>query len=306
MELRVVKRGDIDDLRWNSCVEQAVNENPMAYTWFLDVMCPHWFGIIFDDYQVVAPFEIKSFGFLKSVYHSPYIQFQGFYTSNASFTIDIEEVLNVLNLKRWYRFNYCETPGFRMLQSENVRMRKSYILDLSPSYTELVNGYETGHKKNLRRFERYEHLVIEKCNYPAQYTRLKDEMAVHRQIKPISSNIAVRMERLIDLCINKGKGDYFIVTNNQSGKCIGAAFFLNGRKRSIIFSAVGSEGRDTKSAFALVDHFIGCHAGENRILDFAGSSIKGIADFNKGFGAREVSYTNFSIDTFPLIVRKWL
>ena len=83
-------------------------------------------------------------------------------------------------------------------------------------------------------------------------------------------------------------------------------FFLRGKQRNIFFSASNIEGRNLKAAFVLVDLFIKKNANTNQILDFAGSMIKCIADFNKGFGAVETQYVSYKVNTLPKLIRNFI
>jgi hypothetical protein len=55
-------------------------------------------------------------------------------------------------------------------------------------------------------------------------------------------------------------------------------------------SAVNEEGKMMQSMSVILDAFIRNHSGTNKIFDFEGSTIPGIASFFKSFGAIKVMY----------------
>jgi len=50
------------------------------------------------------------------------------------------------------------------------------------------------------------------------------------------------------------------------------------------------QGKKDSAMFYLVDHLIRQTAGQDKILDFEGSSIHGVARFYRGFGAENQPY----------------
>ncbi|MBN2167362.1 MAG: hypothetical protein JW717_13895 [Marinilabiliaceae bacterium] len=304
-QLRFLNRIEIDDVKWDHCVQTSINENPMGYSWFLDIMTQKWEGLVLGDYTAVMPIEFRKIGPFSLIEQSAYIQFNGFYADNNKIQIDFSKISNALNLSRWHTINLAEVPGFKIISDSNSSKKSSFILDLNKSYPEIYNAYNNSHKKNLRRFVRkYEKRIVEEKN-ASTFTRLKNDMTTLRGLKPIKTKISNRLESLIEFSTKNNFGEYYSVLNNDN-KPVGCAFFLNGINRSIIFSASNNEGRETQAAFGLVDYFIQKHAGSNKKLDFAGSMIKGIAEFNKGFGADEVHYNYIYKNTNPKFILKLL
>ncbi|MCK7528936.1 MAG: hypothetical protein MZV64_70975 [Ignavibacteriales bacterium] len=56
---------------------------------------------------------------------------------------------------------------------------------------------------------------------------------------------------------------------------------------------------------ALMDYFIQENAGKKLILDFCGSNIPGVADWNLGFGAQNHTYYGVHLNNLPLWL-KWI
>lgn len=259
-------------------------------------------GLVVNDYFAVMPIEWRGFGCVGQSVHSPYVQFQGVYTSDANFTIDLQQTLKHAFGNKRYRFVFCETPGYSFINANDFEWRNSYVLNMHQPYPQLETNYALGHKKNLRRAAKHEIKIVAATD-PHLFTSLKNQMTQARNIENIPHTTASRMEKVIDLAIKKGMGDYLMAVTSDTKPCA-VAFFLMGKKRCVIFSASNPLGRDYKATFALVDSFIAKYAGQPLLLDFAGSSIKGIAEFNQGFGAVATNYKRFEVNTIPSLFRK--
>ncbi len=55
MEIKYLKREEIEDKKWNGCVHFAINNLPYAYTWYLDNVAEQWYGLVYGDYDLVFP-----------------------------------------------------------------------------------------------------------------------------------------------------------------------------------------------------------------------------------------------------------
>ncbi|MBK8472915.1 MAG: hypothetical protein IPL33_12555 [Sphingobacteriales bacterium] len=53
--IRYVAHADIDRLRWDDAITRAANSLPYAYSWYLDIVAPHWDALVTDDYSAVMP-----------------------------------------------------------------------------------------------------------------------------------------------------------------------------------------------------------------------------------------------------------
>ena len=76
-----------------------------------------------------------------------------------------------------------------------------------------------------------------------------------------------------------------------SGDSLNISIFFNDENRIYnIMSVSLPSGRDKKAQFYLLDNLIKEFARQNRILDFEGSEIPGIAEFYRKFGSFNQPY----------------
>lgn len=60
MEIRYLKREEIDKTKWNSCVHYANTGNVMGYMWYLDQLSKEWDALVEGDYESVLPLFWRS------------------------------------------------------------------------------------------------------------------------------------------------------------------------------------------------------------------------------------------------------
>jgi hypothetical protein len=69
--MKLLKRENIIDLKWNDCIRKSPNGLMYGLTWFLDALVDRWEGLVWEkDKEYIAVFPIpirKKFGF-KYVY----------------------------------------------------------------------------------------------------------------------------------------------------------------------------------------------------------------------------------------------
>ena len=56
MKLVYLKNKHIDFVKWDKCINNAYNGSIYGYSWFLNIVCPNWDAIVYDNYKAVFPF----------------------------------------------------------------------------------------------------------------------------------------------------------------------------------------------------------------------------------------------------------
>ena len=62
--IRLVKREEIDDKAWDRCIASSLRPLVYANSWYLDIVCEQWEGIVFQEilgsYSLVLPIPIMT------------------------------------------------------------------------------------------------------------------------------------------------------------------------------------------------------------------------------------------------------
>lgn len=284
MELRLLQRWEIDDGKWNKSVTSSSQVNVYAITWYLDAMTDSkWQAWISGDYAIVMPF------YKKSKYGIPYVtqpflcQRLGLFSSLkeiSAYTIDaFYDKLSA----RVYKYDVLTSDNFPSKVKHNIK--ENHILDLSISYENLGKNYNRNTKRNLAFANTVEsHDVTESAGVTTQIEFLKDNDPTL-----LITKHHTKIETLIRAAITQKNG--FLVSVMENNEIRAAAFFITcGNRIYFLLCASDPRGKDIKSMYLLIDHMILKYAGQDKIFDFTGSTIKNIAQRNLGFGASVERY----------------
>ncbi len=55
-QLRVLKRKEIDEQKWNALIQTSVQSLPYALSYYLDAVAENWEAIVVGDYEASMPF----------------------------------------------------------------------------------------------------------------------------------------------------------------------------------------------------------------------------------------------------------
>jgi len=290
-KIRKIKYKEIDFKKYDLCIKNAKNTRFEAFSWYLNLVAnKNWNVLVLNDYQAVLPLPIQRVKrkLLKKMVVQPhYCQQLGVFYNQISkkeqeLFLDFFKKENVLQ----YQFNTDNTFVLNAFK-EHITIKNNYVLDLNRPYNEIKKNYKKGLKQNIKKAEKASLTITKDVDFNA-FKTLKLQNSVHK----IKAKDYKKMEELTDAIIQKGKGDFFAVY--QQNKITTVAFYIITKKRIIyLLSATNQTGKKNGATAFLMDYIIKNHCQQPKILDFEGSSIKGIADFFKSFGATNEPYYAF-------------
>lgn len=286
-EIRRIKRKDLDVEKYTKALGASLNYRIYAEAWYLDVLTHQkWECWVYGDYEVIMPVPLQlKFGF-KFVLQPAFCQQLGvFYKKIISRELfrQFEEKLHRYRV-RSYHFNEENTEAFE----PKGEKRTNYILDLNRTYEEIQKGYRKDKHKNIKRGLELG-LDVETYFDYGFYKNLMDEF--YPNVNPFHYELFQTLrdkESLLQL--NLKWEDTF---NN-------CRYFILSKNRIIVISSARNKGKKVDFSSFLIDSIIRRFAGQNLLLDFEGSMLKGVADFNAGFGAHPSNYTVYSNNFFKL------
>lgn len=280
MEIRLVKREDIEKVKWDSCVHYANMGNMFGYTWYLDNVAKEWDGLVEGDYESVLPLIKKDLrAGVQSLYIPDLLPKAGLYSIYissprrvAAFLAAIPENYQIRNV------SFTSSLPLKNVISENA---KDYELSLRDDYMTIKDGYADELKEGLDVMER-------KNLFPD--TAIKPEEIAEFYLKNSPSSTEVNKHaylRVIYNLLHRGTG--FISGIKDKDKALLAADFFaysHGKIVSLIPSYKGELGK--LALWRLTDMIIQTHSGKPSILDFNTR----MGDINPTiFGARANSYS---------------
>jgi hypothetical protein len=288
-----IEHPEIDEAKYNACIENAENGLIYAYSWYLDAVCDHWDCLILEDYAMVMPLPRRTKLGMDYIYLPCWIQQLGiFYRKELSaeiamaFLKAIPEKFLLTDI-----FFNAQNDFYPVNQSERI----NYTMELNQPYEALKRRYTKGRQSSISmakssglvcRDSLDLDLLIElhQSNYDKGGARNREDL---RRLKELFVQILARE-----------KGRLILVYEN--GQVLGGALFAMQAGRIIyLFSAVSEAGREQQAMSFLLDSLIKEYAETAYVLDFEGSMVPGIASFIRSFGAEKEIYFHFKRSRIP-------
>jgi hypothetical protein len=296
-DIRFLNRNQIDIVKWDHCITNAVNSLIYAHSFYLDIMAKNWSGLVLNDYQAVMPLTWnRKFGFTY-LYQPSFTAQLGLFADNIS---DLDLISSFIK-KAKYHFKFCEIN----LNAKNITpgtiQRSNYILPLTQPYTEIRKNYKKRLLENLAEAET-NHLIY------------KQETDFYSAIRSFQSEYGKRFLHVKEqdylnfgvLCNELQKKNMLFVRQvvDQAGNMLSSSIFFYDRQRIYnIMSVTKKNGREKKSHFLLLDQLIREFSSGSFLLDFEGSDVPGIAEFYRKFGPQLVPYHFLRFNHLPFPLR---
>lgn len=298
--LNYIKHQDIDEKKWDGCIQQSPNRQVYATSWHLDHATDVWDALVMGDYEYVMPLPVKSKWGISYVFQPLYCQQLGIFPEPS------HEIAQLFYAELTRRFRYFHTqinarnPEIQMEQDIRFTARYNYLLPLNMNYAGLFSGYSTNTKRNLKKAGKHQ-------LHFADGIRLEDYLEFKRKHLPVKlkPQHLEKLKSLIAFGQYKGIGKIYGVYAPDNELCA-AVYFCRYENRVTFMNAASSgSGKELGAMTFLIDTFIQQNAGKNMVLDFEGSVISGLARFYKGFGAYPETYFQLTYNGLPLPL-KWL
>jgi len=302
MNWQIVHKGrkDIDDDKWNACIAGAPNGLIYSYTFYLDAMASNWDALIVNDYEAVMPLTWRkkwTFAYL----YQPFLTAQLGVTGKGISGELVAECLK--NIPHRFRFidialNYANVFG---LSETPFLLRNNYVLNLQADYAVLNANYRQHIKRNIKKATAAGSCIDEELPFASI-------AALATKYTPGVKNHQPEMERfrqLFESLKAQRKAVCRGVYSTDKNLLAAAVFLFWNNRAYYILAANNPESKRIGASHLLIDSFIKEHAGQNLLLDFEGSDVRGLAFFYASFGAQEEKYPALKLNRLPFYA-KWL
>ena len=294
--VRRLKRHQIDTERWDAAVLDDRTPLPYGLHWWLDAATDErWNGLVLDDYRVVMPLPtLTRFGVFPAAIRPPYTQQLGPYGDIRPG--DTAELLGAV--PRTFQTALTFAPTLRVEEIPthfHHRRRVNYVVDLSPSFSEV-----------RKRFPRTLQAYLRKCTddhlelMPTEpFVRLTEERLGDR--KGIKAKHFAYLRRIIDATVAHDHGGCYQL--QEKGELLAAGFFPTLSRRTIniapVSTARGLKRRGMSRLLALImDRESGVPGAA---FDFEGSELPGVREYFAKFGGQDEGYYLLQNKLFGLL-----
>lgn len=268
----------IDFEKWDQCIYEAYNGLPYALSWYLNIVSPNWEALVADDYNYVLPIPIKRKFKLAYIVQPMLTQQLGVFAYKPV----TPEILRLF-IQKLPSYSY-ELNFNTYNKIDGAKVMPNYLLDMSPEFTELKNGFSKNTRRNIEKAEKLGHKIIQP---------LAIDQFLHFYESIDKNYISVGTYMLQQLIKAGSKRDVINIcgVKNTENELIAALCCIHFKNRITCLLPISNEaGKSASAMFLLINYIIRNHAGKPYILDFEGSAIDGIARFYKGFGAVNQPY----------------
>ena len=291
---KLFSHNNIDKAKWDACIEHSSRPSVYAISWYLDAVSPEWMGLIKADYTEVIPICWRKKWGVKYVYQPPYTQFGGLF-STLTDQIDFSPSAGLLKDQfklieiRINPTNHTENADYVYAKGIN-----QYV-HLNAELSEIENTIHPTHRKNIRRAQK---AGIETQEIDAaEFIKFKfnNQGDYEEDINQLPDLIGVLQQK---------NAVSFYGAFNEAKEMVSAIMLIEYQNRSILItSATCAEGKESKAMFLLIKNCFERYVGKDHIFDFAGSSLAGVYEFNKGFGAHEEVIHSLRINNLPPLLK---
>ena len=284
MDIKLVKKEDLDKTKWNSCVHYAINGNIFGYMWFLDSVSKEWDALVEGDYESVLPlFHTNTNDFS---YYQSLLRETGIYSIHVLSQKRIEAFIkaipdNYKNVDIQFK-NGVQLSAFNGFEIQS----KSYFeLLLQSPYDTIRNNYSETTALSLKNASQF-------GLKPTSSTKPEKIAALFKENVPNTKETEATFhayQRIMYNAMHRGWGFASGIIDKKD-KLLAASFFIYSHGKALtLLAPQTAEGKNKGAQTLLFDFFIRNNAGRPQILDFNMDN-----EFPKSFGAIQKNFQQLS------------
>tara|TARA_B110000003_G_scaffold179972_1_gene179196 strand:+ start:9021 stop:9932 length:912 start_codon:yes stop_codon:yes gene_type:complete len=299
MPVNYILREDLDELKYDDCIEKSKQSNLFGYSWYLDIVCDYWDVLVLNDYEAVMPIPWKKKYFIKYVYHPLWVLQLGIFSKSKK----SHELEFINTLRKRFKFvelrlnkkNSIEKGG-----SKSIVNQMQY-LSLENSYEDIFRNFNRNRKRELKKASKA--CLKEEWGDKVENLITLFEKNIGIRIKKITKNDYKILLRLMTTIVSKKRGELVSIYSDDH-QLVASGFFLFYKQTvTELICATDIKNRGNGANTFLIDRALYRYQKKYNLFDFGGSSMKTIANYYKSFGANTYQYLFFKLNRLPLIVR---
>ncbi len=297
--IQFLKHNEIDKSKWDACVNNSINGNIYAYSWYLDIVCEGWNALIEDDYISIFPLTAYNKIGIQSIYTPFFTQQLGLFSINTI----TEDNLNafIQSIPKYYKSVELNLNINNALDNKQFKISNNlnHTLDLNETYDKIKANYSDNLKRNLKKAIQATPIIVTDTKAEDIITIFKHNKG--KDINHLKEADYYRLTLLINKCIEKGVAKVYGVTSDNE-LCAGAVFIKTDNRIIFLFSATNNKAKEIFAMPYLIDKIIHDNSETNYTFDFEGSNDKNLARFYKSFGSKEEYYPTIYINKLSFIM----
>ena len=285
-----VNHKNIDRAKYNKALNENLNQNTLyAQDFVWDILHPGWDLLISGDYSIVVPIP-HSRKWLCTTFRQPIfirtIPVIGLFDRHT-----FKQIQAVLEANcAFIHLNFSSDMYDKWSDTGTYQ-----LLELQDDISNLRAEYATNAKRILKKHT--DQLIVENIRDAEAFILLFKRHVGFKYSKLTNLSYS-RLKRLMNVAFKMGVGTMSTISYN--GMPIAMAFFIDiNEVRYYVKGASSDKAKELGAMFHLIDHGIETAMDKGlKKFDFVGSNANGVADFNKKFGAKDMTYGVFKSNEF--------
>jgi hypothetical protein len=274
----IIRNAALDKQRWDARVLAAKPEGYFfLLSWYLDVVAPGWEGYVHGNYEGIYP-VVPHYKFGVHYTHMPFL-------TRSFVPIGLNEQ-QTAQLAQYLaqRFSYLQLAGVPLDAPVDEHIRRYQVLDLTTfDLAKCSENHRRQYKKAVQQGFKLETSVNSEGLIDL-FRRVKGTEFSH--LKDADYLILVR---LMEEANRRGVLRQFSLF--EKGELVGAAAYLEVNGQALYLKgAITPEAMKAGGMVYLHVEAMKALSATCSQLDFGGSNAKGLGEFNRKFGARDVEY----------------
>ena len=287
-----LRHSEIDFQKWDQCLQQSTNGLIYAYSFYLNVACPGWNALVWNDYEAVMPLPVKKKYGIPYIYTPFFIQQLGVFSPKETSIIHfINAIPRQFKLVE-YNLNWANKQLYPELPSWIT-----HHLSLNRPYEEISAQFDRTLKNNLKKADKVPFRLEKNQSIQSVINLFREDKG--KELNHLKNQDYKRLENLFEVCEQQQQACVWGVWDG-SILVAGALFVWSNKHYIFLFSGNTQRGKETGALPYLLARFIQEHSESDSTFDFEGSNQPGLARFYKSFGSTRVEYPRYERRRFPL------
>jgi len=287
--IKHLKNTEINFIRWDNCINKAINGNVFAYSWYLNILCDNWEALVMGDYQYVMPL-LRKVKFKKDIFfHSKLGNRLGVF-SNQLLTEEIVKKF-IESVPHERSLIHISLNSFNKLNSGNVKNINTYELDLIQSHKKISQKYSNQFQKDLQKAKEDNISVVQGL--------LPNDLINFSNIYSVRSNPKLNLDEIQKLrmiiahSLRFGLSETYCAYSANNNLCAAAFFIKSKRNIYLLYAAISNIGLNSNAFHLLIDKYIEVHSEKDLTLTLDNIISKNNMDFFSAVGAHEYKFQQY-------------
>jgi len=305
--ISLLRNDEIDSKAWDLCVANAARPLVYANSWYLDIVCEQWAGVVVEEtrgeYLLVLPIPILTKWNRCFVRMPLFCQQLGVFAStNCSLQMQKEAIACFMKHYSYINPYVFAHKPLVTFSSKKLEVATNFELLLTLPYEKNYQAYRRDRKKDLNAAKKIKQKIVSSLS-PEPMIAMFESSVVPSFEGGIHPGTYRYLKDILKISFQKNIGKLYY-TQYEDGTYGAACFFVIWQKRIIyLFNAAFSEKRKDNGRMLILDDMIQQYSQSEYVLDFESPmDVASIRDFYQSFGAKEKELYVLRQDNLPFYI----